>query len=274
MARDRANLRLDMWGDSHWRSLSHGAQWLYEHLLSSPTLNSCGVADWRPVRIAAMSADVTTEHVEQWGRELESEFFVVIDRDTEEAAIRSFFRHDGILAQPNPTKGAAREFGSIASGRIQGVISYELNRLREEFPEGFGKSNVWVLDELRTLLKTTPIDVRNPSLNPSNNPSGNPFDTSTSTSTPTEASLPGALDDGKRGREVAIPKDWAPTTEHFELARARGVDIAAEADAFRLHAETHDRRAVRWNAAFTSWLKKARPRPQVGYDPDAWMNAS
>lgn len=33
----------------------------------------------------------------------------------------------------------------------------------------------------------------------------------------------------------------------------------AEADSFRLHAETHDRHAANWNAAFTTWLKKAKP---------------
>lgn len=62
--------------------------------------------------------------------------------------------------------------------------------------------------------------------------------------------------------EVRLPKSWAPTAVHYERARDRGVDIVAEAEAFRLHAETHDRHAVNWNAAFTMWLSKARPTLQ------------
>ena len=65
-------------------------------------------------------------------------------------------------------------------------------------------------------------------------------------------------------KEHPIPADWVPTASHYELAKTRGVDIALEADSFRLHAETHDRHAARWNSAFTSWLKKAKPTAGVG----------
>jgi len=63
----------------------------------------------------------------------------------------------------------------------------------------------------------------------------------------------------KRKPETRLPKSWAPNASHIERARAKGVDVMAEAEAFRLHAETHDRHAAQWNAAFTTWLIKARP---------------
>lgn len=73
-----------------------------------------------------------------------------------------------------------------------------------------------------------------------------------------------------RSREISLPSSWAPTTEHFAKAKELGVDIVREAEAFRLHAETYDRKAVRWNAAFTSWLLKAKPTmPKPAVD---WMN--
>lgn len=62
-----------------------------------------------------------------------------------------------------------------------------------------------------------------------------------------------------QSREVEIPSDWEPTPEHAVLAEERGVSLAGQAKSFRLHAETHARRAVRWNAAFTQWLLKAFP---------------
>ena len=79
-----------------------------------------------------------------------------------------------------------------------------------------------------------------------------------------------SLDSGK-AKETRLPADWVPIASHYQLARERGVDIAHEAEMFRLHAETHDRHAARWNAAFTTWLKKARPTASVTarnlYDP-------
>lgn len=68
--------------------------------------------------------------------------------------------------------------------------------------------------------------------------------------------------------EVPLPNDWAPTARHVKYAQEHGIDLAAEVEAFRLHAETHDRRAARWNGAFSQWLSKAKrtkaPKP---FDP-------
>ena len=63
---------------------------------------------------------------------------------------------------------------------------------------------------------------------------------------------------GKK-REIRIPEDWKPTAAHQERASAARVDLAKEAEAFKLHAETYDRHAASWNAAFTTWLNKAKP---------------
>lgn len=64
----------------------------------------------------------------------------------------------------------------------------------------------------------------------------------------------------RRKPETRLPKTWVPTVSHAERAREKHVDVVAEAEAFRLHAETHDRHAANWNAAFTTWLMKARPQ--------------
>lgn len=75
-------------------------------------------------------------------------------------------------------------------------------------------------------------------------------------------------------KETRLPKDWTPTTTHFELAKGMRVDLQQQVEAFRLHAETHDRHAARWNAAFTTWLKKSKPgvRTPVAVTPqNEWM---
>ena len=64
--------------------------------------------------------------------------------------------------------------------------------------------------------------------------------------------------------ELRLPADWVPTAAHYERAKANRIDIAVQVEAFKLHAETHDRHAANWNAAFTSWLIKAKPSPKGG----------
>lgn len=65
----------------------------------------------------------------------------------------------------------------------------------------------------------------------------------------------------KKETATSLPADWAPSEAHKALAAERGINVEYEASLFRLHAETHDRKAVRWNAAFSMWLTKATPRP-------------
>lgn len=89
------------------------------------------------------------------------------------------------------------------------------------------------------------------------NPSEHPDPTRPDPTRPLkEASLPG---EAKR-KETRLPKDWAPTAEHIKRAKEKNLDLADEVENFRLHAETHDRHAASWNGAFTTWLKKAKPR--------------
>lgn len=73
----------------------------------------------------------------------------------------------------------------------------------------------------------------------------------------------------KKKPSVSLPADWAPTDDHKLRASNDGVFLAKEVEKFRLHAETHDRKAANWNAAFTQWLIKAaeyaerdRPAPR------------
>jgi hypothetical protein len=69
-----------------------------------------------------------------------------------------------------------------------------------------------------------------------------------------------------------LPADWKPTDEHKQKAKENNLDLEREAERFRLHADTHGRKAKRWNSAFSMWLSKATPTPSSQPDPDAWMN--
>ena len=97
-----------------------------------------------------------------------------------------------------------------------------------------------------------------------------------SVASPPETLAPGTGEQGNRGTgeqgnsarsargarkapAKRLPEDWAPTDAHRKKAAELGVDLELEVDRFRLHAEANDRRAVRWDAAFSMWLSKATP---------------
>lgn len=273
MARDRASIRLDMWADEDWRKLSAEAQRLYMLLLSHPTLSYAGVADWRPGRIAQLSGDTTPADVERAATELEQAAFVLRDETTEEVLIRSFIKHDGLMKQPKLVVSMTTAFAAIASSKIREVVAFEVQKLHDR-----DKSLKWEVSQVQTVLaaKGSPIATFTHAFTPGFTPGLTPSDgqaqglrTTTATTTATEASLPVG---DERIKETRLPKDWAPTASHMELAKSRGVNLVAEADNFRLHAETHDRHAARWNAAFTTWLKKAKPSAPTLSSEFDWMN--
>ena len=276
MGRDHARIRTDMWADDHWRTLTPGSQWLYMLMLSSPSLSHAGVADWRPARIAKLARGLTADAVRKYADELTRERFIVVDEDTEELVVRSFLRHDGVLTNPNLWKSLGAAYAGIYSTALKAVVVDECGKLRAENPDGFptsrgdGKVNPWLSKYLQTLIKSgSPT----PSGTPSDRGSDTPSETPSGEGVPTAPTTPPGLSTPtpirnashsyarakSKSREVSLPKSWAPSAEHLEQARSLGVDVVAEAENFRLHAEAHDRKAVRWNAAFTMWLKKAKP---------------
>lgn len=265
MARDYAQIRSDIWADDHWRTLTPGAQWLYALLLTSPTLTHAGVSDWRPVRIAKLARTLTSDSVRKYADELRRERFILTDDDTEEVVVRSFIRHDGVLLNPNLWKSLGSAFADIYSAPIKAMVANEVSRLRAEHPEGIvtpkGRQvNPWLSPHLQTLIKSgSDRGIDTPSHTPSDTPSPMGSDTG-SPPTPTPTPTPNASHSGDaRKRETRLSKDWAPTAEHIKRAKDLGLDVVAQADAFRDHAETHDRHAANWNSAFTTWLKKAKP---------------
>lgn len=62
---------------------------------------------------------------------------------------------------------------------------------------------------------------------------------------------------GRRKPERPLPESWQPNDAHRALAAELHVDLAAQAERFRDHAEANDRRQRDWDAAFRTWLRNA-----------------
>lgn len=182
MAREYAQIKLSVWADDDWRTLSPLARYLYLTLLTSPTLNHCGVADWRPARIAALNG-MSPEDVEAAGSELVAALYLVIDDESEEVLIRSFVRNDGLMKQPKMAVAMASAHAATASQTIRGVIVHELQRLREDYPDLSG----WGSERASELLGLRSVD---PSQYPLGKGIGTPIGKGSTKGSPTPAPTP------------------------------------------------------------------------------------
>lgn len=160
MAREFSKMNLSINQDADWRKLPPPAQHLYMTLWNHPSLNYCGVVDWRPGRLAALSAGWATEDVEEAADCLEARLFVVIDRDTEELLVRSWVRFDGLMKQPRVAVSYANAYASTASNDIRGVVVHEGIKLRNLEPNLPG----WTKRQVIEMLEMESIDPRSRTL--------------------------------------------------------------------------------------------------------------
>ncbi|MFF8817303.1 hypothetical protein ACF07D_04795 [Leucobacter sp. NPDC015123] len=220
MAREHANIRLDMWGDGDWRALSMQAQWLYKLLLTHPKTNRAGVCDWRPKRLAAMATGISAADVEAMATELIAGYFIVVDEDTEEVAVRSYVKHDGVMKQPNMAVTMANDWTGVASERIRAVIAFEVQKLKIEQPGLPG----WKSERhLETILSFSGVDVKNdPSVDPSVEGGSMGRTTTTATSTTTATHL-------QEGGALAAPSLYCSRHPAGTDQPCRGCKVAGEA---------------------------------------------
>lgn len=132
MARDHARIKTSRQRDTDWRGLSVNAQWTYDAITTSEGLSYVGVVDYRPGRIAALAKGQTAKKVEAAVKELEAERFVVVDHQTEELLIRTYVRHDGVLARINMGKAMGRSLAKVVSLNVREAILIELARCYRE----------------------------------------------------------------------------------------------------------------------------------------------
>ena len=175
MARKYAQIRMSIWSDDDFLDLSPRGQHLYFVLLTDPTLSFCGVADWRPKRLAGRSKGWTVSLVQQAADELAKERYIVVDDDTEEVLVRSFIRNDEVLKQPNLAAAMVSAFSGVSSRELRGVIRDEVWRLSEDSPElvcWSAKASGHLLEDM---IEKSPA--RRAGADPTSlgNPFGNPF---------------------------------------------------------------------------------------------------
>jgi hypothetical protein len=156
LPKEYGQLRHDIWSDDDWLNLTVAAQHLYMTLLADAGLSYCGVADWRPGKIAQRATENPTTATILAAQELSYAFFIVVDEDSEEVLIRSYLRHDPILKNPRLAVTMSKEYGTIGSRKIRAALVHELTRLRKENPDW----PAWEKPSVKTILRQTSVNPR------------------------------------------------------------------------------------------------------------------
>src|SRR4051812_3937358 len=115
MARDHARIQVSVWDDPDWLKLDQSAQHLYWMLASHKDLSYCGVLPYLPGRWCRLSDGLTSPKRRAGAPILERAKYVVIARDRSELLVRSFTRHEKILARRNMGNACARALGNVHS---------------------------------------------------------------------------------------------------------------------------------------------------------------
>lgn len=280
MARDRANINTSIWTDQDFRDLNMGEQHLYKLLMTHPTLTYAGVVDWRPARIAAMTADATAEGVRATAASLQAKRYVFIDEETEEILVRSFLRHDGLLKQPKLSISMVNAFGAVASKRIREVVTHELQRLFEESPEWAA----FTQPKVQALLKGKGTDMSEftEGLTPSvtlpftlNAGQAQALPTTTATTTAT----PSSREEGKKisptNRKTSCP-DIFPVTESMKAWAKEnniGADLKEQTAKFLDHHASKGSTFVDWTRAWQNWMRNSKEWAKPQADPNAIVPA-
>jgi len=156
MSREKASINIEIWGDADFRDLTDTAQSLYFKLMSHPKLDYCGVVEFHPGRLAALTREATADQVMIAAQELSEKWWCVFDQSTDEVLVRGFLRHDGVLLQPRLAVSAAKAYSAVASNKIRAVIVHEVKRFKRENPD----LAAWEKPQMKMLLKQESADVR------------------------------------------------------------------------------------------------------------------
>lgn len=128
MAREHARLKTAVWSDKDWIDLTPHAQRVYVLALSQADMSYAGVVPYLPRRWAALSAKTGVPMIRKAVAELEAAGYVVVDPDTQELLVRTFIRHDRVLAVPNVARAMVTAWRAILSAHLRDVVVAELAR--------------------------------------------------------------------------------------------------------------------------------------------------
>jgi hypothetical protein len=128
--RQYGKLLTSIWRDDDYTQLDTDPQWLYEHLISQPNIDTAGIVPLQVTKWAKGAADMTVDRVKAAARVLTDARYIVVDFRTEEVLVRTYIRHDIATAgSPKVLKGALNCALRVQSRDLRAVLFSEIRRL-------------------------------------------------------------------------------------------------------------------------------------------------
>lgn len=228
--RTHAAIRHSIWDDQDFIALSPGAQLVYLFLLSQADLAWSGVLPLTVTRWADMLPRLGEERIKAALAELAEARFIVLDERTQELAIRTFVRNDGLWRQPRLLGCSIREARRVRSATIRRAYGIELVRLlqdpdtAEEAARKFSDANAAAAYELAGEAAPTKLPPPEPPhpqghAQPLGNPSANPSARDEAAPPPTPRQGTGA--GAGAGAGAPAPAPQTPPTPHQRGETAR-----------------------------------------------------
>lgn len=214
MAREFAQIRLSIWMDDDFTTLTTEQQLVFLMLSSQPTINLAGVLDYLPSRLARLSGGLTAGKVGRIIGELEERSFVFLDTDSEELLVRSLIRTSGAWKTPNSAQAIALNTQQVMSRKLRAVLLTELHRIVQEAMA----AGQW--EKSRTVLSTCAATLEHTGINPWIKGSPNP----SPKGLPGEGEGEGDVRDGEgHGAIVPIaPRPFDEWWSHWRRKKAKG----------------------------------------------------
>lgn len=285
MARQYALVQVAIWQDDDFRALPPEAQHLYFLMLTSPSLNLAGVCDWRPNRIAKLSGGWTAARVRNAATALTRAGYILVDEESEEAVVRTFVKHDGVLRNPKTAAGMMACWAGAFSLPIRNTIASEVEKVARE----------GVKDSVRSIIAPMLDHFSNQVLDwvsdqVSDTQSGEEGDY-LSDQVPDSPSFPHTLNlhtlmpssVGARKRGTRLDPEWIPSPE----SRAKIITEHPTLDLKREHEKFADywtaqagQKGVKldWDATWRNWMRRAaestRSRPTRQQETDQMFDAA
>ena len=134
MAREYGRYLTRTHRDDDWAALTTLHHDCYMALVCSEDITWAGVVPYAPLRFSSFASDLTERKVTRAWDDLERENYLVIDRSTAEILVRTFLKHDNVIAKPNLTRAFCTAYEKVRSGVIRDAIEVELSKLYNAAP--------------------------------------------------------------------------------------------------------------------------------------------
>ena len=259
MAREFAQLRLTVWADRDFTSLTLEQQGIYHMLYSQPTTNLAGVLDYLPGRLSRMAEGLTANRVTKIVKELEERDFVFLDEDTDELLVRSMIRTQAAWKAPNSANSITVSIQQVISRKLKSVLLSELYRIIRESEE----AGQW--EKARTLLATCAASLENDQINPWAKGSPNPW----LKGLPGDGDGDGDYGDGDRdGAKTANSESFNEWWNHWPKKTAKGDAKKAFTKAIK---QAGLPALIEGANNYTSWIKRNQIEDRYIVGPGKWL---